>query len=73
MKRRGMTYRVIALGSDEARDARLGTSVAQRLQMLGELSALAWKATGRPLPAYTRREMPVRWSTLQEQGRPDNR
>ena len=68
-----MTYRIVPLASDAARDARLGTSVAQRLNMLAELSNLAWIATGRPFPSYDRRHMPVRFTTLGEQGRPEQR
>jgi len=73
MKRRAMTYRIIPLASAEARDARLGTTSAQRLNMLAELSNLAWVATGRPFPSYDRRHMPVRLTTLREQGRPERR
>lgn len=73
MKRRGMTSRIVPLTSEEARDARLGATVAQRLQMLAELSNLAWLATGRPFPRYDRRHMPVRRATLREQGQPEQR
>ena len=73
MKRRDMTYRIVPLTSDEARDARLGTTVAQRLLMLAELSDLAWASTGRPFPRYDRRHMPVRLTTLRELGRSEQR
>lgn len=73
MKRREMTYRTIPLQSDEARDAHLGATIKQRLDMLAELSNLAWVATGRPFPSYERRHMPVRLTTLREQGRPEDR
>lgn len=73
MKRRDMTYRIVPLTSDEARDARLGTTVAQRLLMLAELSDLAWTSTGLPFPRYDRRHMPVRLTTLREQGRSEQR
>lgn len=73
MKRRDMTYRIVTLASDEARDARLGATVAQRLEMLAELSKLAWLATGFPFPRYDRRHMPVRLTTLREQGRSEQR
>lgn len=73
MTRREMTYRVVALESAEARDARLGSTVAERLAMLAELSRLAWAASGRPLPRYERRDMPVRLAALRDQGGPDDR
>lgn len=41
MRRRRITYRVVAFESDEARDARLGTTAKERLEMLAELSWLA--------------------------------
>ena len=63
-----MTYRVVALSSAEASDARLGNTVAERLQMVSDLSRMAWAASGRPLPVYSRAEMPVHLSTLAEQG-----
>jgi hypothetical protein len=52
-----MTYRVVALGSMEASDPRLGTTAAERLEMLAELSRLAWTASGRPFPEYERRNI----------------
>jgi len=68
-----MTYRVVALESAEARDARLGTSATERLQMVAELSRIAWSASGRSFPQYERRNMPVRLSTLRDQGTPGDR
>ena len=73
MTRREMTYRVVALESAEARDARLGTTAAERLDMLAELSRLAWSASGRAFPQYERRNMPVRLSRLRDQGGPEDR
>ncbi len=67
-----MTYRVVTLASEEARDARLGTTATERLAMLAELSRLAWTASGRPFPAYERARMPVRLTTLGDQGGPDD-
>lgn len=63
-----MTYRVVPLGSREAASAQLGMTAAQRLDMLSELSHMTWVATGRPLPTYSRAGMPVKLSTLREQG-----
>lgn len=48
------------LRSVEASDARLGATVSERLEMLRTLSLSAWAATGRPLPSYSRSEIPFR-------------
>jgi len=72
MTRRGMTYRVVALGSTEASSSRLGTTAGERLEMLAELSRLAWRASGRAFPQYERSNMPVRLTTLRDQGGPDD-
>ena len=68
-----MTYRVVPLESSEADEAPRGTTSAERLAMVDELSRLAWAASGVPLPTYSRREMPMRLSTLAEQGGPTDR
>ena len=68
MTRREITCRVIALESADARDARLGSTAAERLEMLAELSRLAWAASGRTLTQYERRNMPIRLSALRDQG-----
>lgn len=73
MTRRNMTYRVVPLRSAEASDVALGTTGAQRLAMVFELSRMAWAAGGRMLPAYTRAEIPSRLSRLCDQGGPEDR
>lgn len=73
MAKRDITFRVVPLESAEARDARLGSTATQRLEMLAELSRAAWIAGGRPFPRYERRNMPVRLSRLTEQGGPNDR
>jgi hypothetical protein len=73
MQRRNLTYRVVPLESDEARDARLGSTVNERLDMVIELSRAAWIASGRPFPQYERHNMPIRLSRLSDQGGPDDR
>ncbi len=73
MTRRELTYRVVGLESAEARDARLGSTAAERLEMLVALSRLAWAASGRALPQYQRRNMPVRLCALRDQGGPEDR
>lgn len=62
-----MTARVVPLRSDEASDARVGGTAAERLALLAELSRRMWALTQNPLPAYTRSTIPVRLSTLGEQ------
>ncbi len=54
------SYRRVPLHSAEASDARLGSTVSERLDMLRALSLSAWAATGRPLPTYSRSEIPFR-------------
>lgn len=73
MPRRDMTYRVVPLESDEARDARLGSTVAERVEMVMALSIAAWVASGKPLPKYERHNIPFRLSYLHEQGGPNDR
>lgn len=36
------------------------TTAVERLAMVHELSRRMWELSGRPLPSYTRSEMPVR-------------
>ena len=71
MPRREMTYRVVPLGSAEAASVPRGRTAGECLDMLDELSRLAWNATGRSLPSYSRAEMPIRLSTLGRQGLAD--
>ena len=54
-----MTARVVRKGSPEAGDARVAGTVAERLALVAELSAMMWASTRRPLPSYTRETMPV--------------
>ena len=68
-----MTYRVVPLRSADASDAALGTTGAQRLGMVFELSLMAWAAGGRVLPVYTRADMPIRLSRLSDQGGPEEK
>ena len=65
--RRDMTVRVVPLESDEAGDSRVGGTAAERVALVGKLSAEVWARTHRPLPAYTRATMPVKLTTLREQ------
>jgi hypothetical protein len=65
--RRMMTARVVPLYSEEAGDARVGGTVAERLALVGELSRRMWALTKRPWPSYTRQSMPVKVTTLADQ------
>jgi hypothetical protein len=62
-----MTARVVPLTSDEAGDARVGGTAAERLALVAELSRRMWVLTKRPIPSYTRKTMPVRVTTLADQ------
>jgi hypothetical protein len=62
-----MTARVVPLASEEAGDARVGGTAAERLALVGELSRRMWALTKRPIPSYTRKTMPVRVTTLADQ------
>lgn len=66
-RRKTMTVRIVPLDSPEAGDARVGGTAAERLALVAELSRRAWALTGRPLPSYTRRTMPVKLTTLADQ------
>jgi hypothetical protein len=62
-----MTARIVPLRSDEASDARVAGTAAERLALLAELSRRMWSLTQRPVPSYTRATMPVKVTTLAEQ------
>jgi len=66
-----MTARVVRLSSPEAADSRMGGTVEQRGAAVAELTAEAWRLSGRPFPSYERDTMPVVVSTLREQGTGD--
>lgn len=65
--RRDMTVRIVPLGSPEANESRVGGTIAERVALVAELSAMLWVHTGRPLPVYTRATMPVIVTTLASQ------
>jgi hypothetical protein len=65
--RNRMTVRVVPLSSDEAADARVGGTAAERLALLNELSRRMWLLGTEPMPSYTRSTMPVRIIALAEQ------
>lgn len=52
---------VRALGDERPGDEVLDDlTPEERLELVAELSARMWELTGRPLPDYSRSEMPVR-------------
>jgi hypothetical protein len=59
-----MTARVVSLRSAEAEDARMGGSAEERVAAVSELTAEAWRLSGRPFPTYSRATMPIVVSTL---------
>ena len=52
--------RVFPLGEEPRDDLTQSTTAPQRIAMLRELTKRAWALTGRPLPRYPRKEIPVR-------------
>ena len=62
-----MTVRVVALQSDEAGDARVDGTAAQRLAIVADLSRRMWSLTKQPVPPYSRATIPLRLTTLSEQ------
>lgn len=61
-----MTARVVPLTSAEAGDPRMGGTIDERVAAVAELTAEAWRLSGRPLPTYTRATMPVVVTTLKD-------
>lgn len=61
-----MTARVVSLWSAEAGDARMGGTAEERVAAVAELTAEAWRLSGRPFPSYARATMPVVASTLRD-------
>jgi hypothetical protein len=52
--------RIYPLGMEPRDDLSTSVSAEARLAMVWELTARLWSLTGRPLPGYDRRHMPVR-------------
>lgn len=47
------------LGEEPGDDLSRSTTAEERLAMVAVLSAEAWALSGKPLPAYARRETPI--------------
>lgn len=58
--RRSWPVRVYRLGHEPGDDLTASTTPEERLAMMWPLALDAWATAGRPLPTYTRDEMPVR-------------
>ncbi len=62
-----MTARVVPLGSKEASEPPCPPTVAERIALVTQLSSEAWALTRRPIPSYTRADMPAVVTTLTAQ------
>ena len=61
------TLRVFALGDeprDDPHDLMARTTAEERIGIVRELTERAWRLSGRPLPSYSRAEIPVRVTRL---------
>ncbi len=58
--RANMPVRMFRLGEEPGDDLSAETTADERLAMVAELSARMWALTGKPVPVYSRAEMPVR-------------
>lgn len=57
--RRTASARVFRLGEEPNDDLSATTTPEERLAMVDVLSRRMWELSGRPMPSYTRRSMPV--------------
>lgn len=64
--RKDITFRRVAPESEQAADARVAGTVAERLALVRTLSLSAWASTGAPLPSYERSRIPFRRARLGE-------
>ncbi len=60
LARRWWPVRKFRLGSEPSDDLSDSTTAERRLEMMWPMALEAWSLSGRPLPAYTRSETPVR-------------
>jgi len=67
--RKNVQVRIVPLRSVEAGESRVAGSVAERVALVADLSRQAWALTGRPIPTYTRKTMPVRVVSLRDSDR----
>jgi hypothetical protein len=60
--------RVVPLDSREAGTPPCPDAIPERLALAARLSQEAWALSGRPIPQYTRRTMPMALRRLSDQG-----
>lgn len=58
--RRDWPVRKYDLGKEPGDDLSATTTAEERLAMMWPLAIEAWKVAGRPIPDYSRAEMPIR-------------
>lgn len=58
--------RIFKLGDEPSDSLAHGTTSEERLAMMWPLALAAWELTGKPLPDYHRRDMPVRYLAPEE-------
>jgi hypothetical protein len=56
--RAGWPIRKVALGHEELTDARDTSTVDERIALVWTLTRRQWAFSGRPMPTYTRADMP---------------
>lgn len=56
---RNWTVRIQPLGADSSDDLTGVISAEERIALVWTLTERMWKISGRPLPVYSRAEMPV--------------
>jgi hypothetical protein len=59
-QRHGWPLRAYPLGGEPGDDLSATTTAEERLAMMWPLAVEAWTLAGRPMPDYSRSEMPVR-------------
>lgn len=64
--RKNITFRRVPLESEQAGDARVAGTIAERLALVRTLSLSAWASTGATLPTYERSRIPFRRVKLGE-------
>lgn len=68
--RKPLTIRVVPLGAERSHDVAAGTTVAERLALLLELSREGWALSGKTLPQYVRSAVPIRVVPLRRTPQP---
>lgn len=53
--------RKVRIGDEPGDNLSATTTAEERLAMMWPLAVEAWSLTGRPMPEYERKDIPVRW------------